>query len=81
MLAVDNTQEVCDGIGRQSRSDCGKQVESVVGIGQLGVTHRLGAGAAKCAAEVPCLHAWDHRIALAVQYKKRRRITVDIRNR
>src|SRR5580692_10759676 len=81
MLSVDNTQKVSDGVGCQSGSDRGEQVESMVSIGQFGVAHGVSAGLAKCAAEGPCLHSRDHRIVLAVQDEKWRRTAVDMRNR
>src|ERR1700748_355622 len=81
MLSVDNTQKVSDGVSRQAGSDSGAQVESMVGAGQVGGAHRESSVVAKCAAEGPCLHGRDHRIALAVQDEKWRRIAVNMRNR
>src|ERR1700753_2090754 len=79
MLSVDNTQKVSDGVSCQAGSDGGEQVEGMVGVGQLGVAHGVSSGVAKCAAEGPCLHSRDRRIALAVQDEKWRRIAVNMR--
>ena len=72
--AVDDAEEVRDGIGGQPRSDRRRDVESVVCIGEFGVGHRGGAGRAQCGAECAGLAAGHQFILLAVQHEERRRV-------
>ena len=81
MSSVDDTQKLGDGVGGQSRSNRGEHIKGVVSVGKLRVADGRGTRVTQRPAKGLRLNAGNHRIALAVQHEKWRRLVVHMRNR